>query len=146
LQLTAMTEQAPNPDSRVRLGSRRDAFGLPVARLEWRLSELDRRSIRGAQDAFDATLRDAGLGRVVCKLGDEPVEAHLQGQWHHMGTTRMHRDARQGVVDAQGRVHAMANLYVTGSSVFPTAGYANPTLTLVALALRLADHLRDSST
>jgi choline dehydrogenase-like flavoprotein len=59
-----------------------------------------------------------------------------------MGTTRMHADARKGVVDAQCRVHGTDNLYVAGSSVFPSGGYANPTLTLVALALRLADHLK----
>jgi len=58
-----------------------------------------------------------------------------------MGGTRMHGDPRQGVVDADARVHGIANLYVAGSSLFPTGGAANPTFTLVALALRLADHL-----
>ena len=66
----------------------------------------------------------------------------LEGGKHHMGTTRMHRDPRHGVVDADCRVHGLANLFVAGSSVFPTGGYVNPTLTLVALALRLADHLK----
>jgi choline dehydrogenase-like flavoprotein len=66
----------------------------------------------------------------------------MSGGMHHMGTTRMHADARQGVVDSNCRVHDLANLYVAGSSVFPTGGVANPTLTLVALAIRLADHLK----
>ena len=66
----------------------------------------------------------------------------LEGGKHHMGTTRMHADPKQGVVDPDCRIHGLANLYVAGSSVFPTVGYANPTFTVVALALRLADHLK----
>jgi choline dehydrogenase-like flavoprotein len=62
--------------------------------------------------------------------------------WHHMGTTRMADDPRRGVVDVACRVHGIRNLYVAGSSVFPTSGFASPTLTIVALALRLADHLK----
>ncbi len=70
-----------------------------------------------------------------------PDSWEREGTWHHMGTTRMHVDERQGVVDADGRVHGMANLFVSGSSVFPTAGANFPTITITALALRLADHL-----
>ena len=66
----------------------------------------------------------------------------LGGGWHHMGTTRMHPDPRQGVVNVDQRVHGVANLYVAGASVYPTAGCVNPTLTLIALTLRLSDHLR----
>ena len=66
----------------------------------------------------------------------------LQGGYHHMGTTRMADDPKEGVVDRDCRVHGIANLYIAGSSVFPTGGYANPTLTIVALALRMADHLK----
>ena len=66
----------------------------------------------------------------------------ITGGFHHMGTTRMHASPREGVVDPDARVHGVKNLYVAGSSVFPTAGFANPTLTIVALTLRLADHLR----
>ena len=62
---------------------------------------------------------------------------------HHMGTTRMHESPRMGVTDANCRVHGLQNLYVAGSSLFPCAGHQNPTLTIVALALRLADHLND---
>ena len=72
-----------------------------------------------------------------------PVE--MTGGRHHMGTTRMHEDAKRGVVNADGRVHGIENLYVAGSSVFPTSGASNPTLTVVALALRLADHLKEGS-
>jgi choline dehydrogenase-like flavoprotein len=141
-QLKAMSEQAPNPDSRVTLSSRLDALGLPRARLDWRLTELDTRSIRRALDIIDGQLQVGGLGRLERKLGEEDPPAHIQGQWHHMGTTRMHHDPRLGVVDANCRMHDVSNLFVAGSSVFPTGGYANPTLTILALTLRLADHLR----
>ncbi|MGI8633357.1 MAG: FAD-dependent oxidoreductase [Solirubrobacterales bacterium] len=144
LLLLAMGEQAPNPDSRVTLSTRRDQMGMPKLRLDWRLTDLDRRSILRAQDIVDEELRRAGVGGISHKAGAERfVEAMVRGFWHHIGTTRMHEDPRQGVTDADGRVHGVSNLYVAGSSLFPTGGYANPTLTIVALALRLADHLRD---
>lgn len=142
-QLQAEAEQAPNPDSRVTLSSRsRDAFGLPRARLEWRLTDLDRRSLTAAEDIIGETLRASRLGRLEHKLADQRPFDMFSGCWHHIGTTRMHDDPRYGVVDRDSRVHGMANLYVAGSSVFPTGGYANPTFTVVALALRLADHLK----
>jgi choline dehydrogenase-like flavoprotein len=137
-------EQAPNPSSRVRLSDERDALGVPRVQLEWRLSGIDKLSIRRSHLILGRELGRAGLGRFQIMLSDDdhhwPPE--LGGGRHHMGTTRMHRDPRQGVVDPDGRVHGLANLYVAGSSVFPTSGAANPTLTVVALALRLADHLK----
>ncbi len=142
LQLHVMAEQAPNPSSRVTLGSRRDRFGQPVARLDWRLGDLDLYSIRRGQELLDRALRRAELGRVDQLLGDERPAASVGGGCHHMGTTRMHADSKHGVVDPDCRVHDSANLYIAGSSVFPTSGYANPTLTIVALAARLADHLK----
>jgi choline dehydrogenase-like flavoprotein len=84
-----------------------------------------------------------GLGRMTLEVEDDGYwPAPVAGGNHHMGTTRMHEDPRRGVVDRNGRVHGVANLYVAGSSVFPTAGASNPTLTIVALTLRLAAHLR----
>jgi choline dehydrogenase-like flavoprotein len=65
----------------------------------------------------------------------------IMGSWHHMGTTRMHADPQRGIVDADCRMHSAPNVFVTGSSVFPTGGFANPTLTIVALALRVRDTL-----
>jgi choline dehydrogenase-like flavoprotein len=134
-------EQAPNRESRVTLDSRRDALGLPAPSLDWRVGDLDRESIRRTQEILDRELRQANLGRIDRPLGDEDPPALFRGAFHHMGTTRMHRDPAQGVVDADSLVHGTANLFVAGSSVFPTAGCANPTLTVVALALRLSDHL-----
>ena len=111
-------------------------------RLDWRLSPLDMHTIIRAQQKLDAEFRKAGLGEVVMELKDDRPPAHLEGGWHHMGTTRMHIDPKCGVVDANARVHGMANLFIAGSSVFPTGGYANPVLTTVALTLRLADHIK----
>ena len=142
LVMRAQAEQAPNPDSRVTLGTRRDRFGHPVARIDWRPAPSDRASIRASQEVIDVALRAAGLGHVEFMLGDEDPPALLEGNFHHLGTTRMHPDPASGVVDTDCRVHGVRNLYVTGSSVFPTYGCSNPTLTVVALALRLADHLK----
>jgi len=139
--LRTIAEQAPNPDSRVTLSDRRDRFGVPLPRLDWRFTELDRRSLRTTQELMDAALRQAGIGRVEQMLGDLDEPELFVGQWHHMGTTRMHDDPRYGVVDADSRVHGTTNLYVTGASVFATGGAVNPTLTAVAMGLRLADHL-----
>jgi choline dehydrogenase-like flavoprotein len=140
--LASMSEQAPNPDSRVRLSDERDALGRPRVVLDWRRSELDRRTVDVAHEILDQELRRTGLGRLqIDRPMDEMDDDDVHGGWHHMGTTRMHPDPRRGVVDQDGRVHGLANLFVAGSSVFPTGGYANPALTVVALALRLADRV-----
>ena len=142
LAMRVQAEQAPNPDSRVTLGTGRDRFGLPVARVDWRPTDSDRASIRRSQEVVDTALRAAGLGHVELMLGDEHPPTLLEGNFHHLGATRMHPDPAMGVVDGDCRVHGLRNLYVAGSSVFPTYGCSNPTLTVVALALRLADHLK----
>jgi choline dehydrogenase-like flavoprotein len=142
--LLTRQEQAPNPASRVTLNRERDALGMPRVRLDWRLTSLDRRSFRSFYEVLGRELGRSGVGRVRMNdwvtSNDESWPASLGGGWHHMGTTRM--DPKQGVVDANCRVHGVANLSVAGASVYPTAGSANPTLTLVALSLRLSDHLR----
>jgi len=140
--LTFSAEQNPNPASRVTLGRRRDHNGQPQARLDWRLTDLDHRSIRVAQEMIDRAFRGSGLGWMSSRFGEENPPVALGGGFHHMGTTRMHQDPAQGVVNADGRVHGLDNLFVTGSSVFPSSGFANPTLTVVALAIRLAEHVR----
>jgi choline dehydrogenase-like flavoprotein len=146
-RLAHMTEQIPNPESRVTLGSDCDRFGLRRVRLDWRLSALDMRSVVRTQAIVDSALRRGGLGRLHTELRDETLPPgeipwSVHGGYHHMGTTRMHTDPRKGVVDADCRVHGIDNLFISGPSVFPTGGYANPVLTTVALALRLADHLK----
>ncbi|MFL5639687.1 MAG: FAD-dependent oxidoreductase [Gemmatimonadaceae bacterium] len=139
-------EQAPNPDSRVTLSAEKDALGMPRAKLDWRVTELDKRSIRTFYQLLGREMGRSGTGRVQIKewlLSDDKTwPSFISGGWHHMGTTRMHTDPKQGVVDANCKIHGLANLYIGGASVHPTAGAANPTLTLVALSLRLADHLK----
>ncbi len=140
--LNHMSEQLPNPDSRVTLMEECDALGQRRARLDWRMTHLDMKTIIRGQEIIDEELRNAGLGRLHIEMHEEVPPPHLTGGWHHMGTTRMHTDPRQGVVDENCRVHGVSNLFIAGPSVFPTGGYANPVLTIVALSLRLADHIK----
>lgn len=140
-------EQSPNPLSRVTLDNERDELGLPRASLHWALSSLDKRSIRKIHELIGEQAGTSGAGRVrmLDYLHDEDDPTwpkYTGGGWHHMGTTRMSADPNNGVVNSDCRVHGIANLYIAGASCFTTAGAANPTLTLVALSLRLADHLR----
>ena len=144
LALRAVLEATPNPDSRVTLGPHEDCFGMPRVEVDWRLNARDRRGLERLMATVRAEFSRLKLGSLI---EDRTWEGagwpdSMTGGKHHMGTTRMHVDARQGVVDANCRVHDCANLYIAGSSVFPTGGYANPTLTIVALAVRLADHLK----
>jgi choline dehydrogenase-like flavoprotein len=144
--LNHMSEQVPNPDSRVRLGRERDGFGRRRIELDWRLTDLDIDSMIRSQQLMDTALRQADLGRLA--LDDDPDRLNrlIHGGWHHMGTTRMHVDPRRGVVDPNCQVHGTDNLFIAGPSVFPTSGYANPVLTILALTLRLADHLKAKPT
>ncbi|HEV2547905.1 MAG TPA: GMC family oxidoreductase [Stellaceae bacterium] len=141
-------EQIPNPDSRISLSAERNALGQRVARLDWRLSNLDREGIRAAHRMIAQEVGRTGFGRYRSFL-PEHEDAILEGAdggMHHMGTTRMNDDPKQGVVDKNSKVHGLANLYIAGSSVFPCCGWSNPTLTITALALRLADHLKGEIT
>ncbi|CCE05605.1 putative FAD dependent oxidoreductase [Bradyrhizobium sp. STM 3843] len=140
--IDVMAEQAPTMVSRVTLGRRRDRLGVPMTILDWRLTSVDWDSIRRTMEIFGEAVRKAGVGTVISTVGKHSPAVF--GNWHHLGTTRMHRDPARGVVDENCRVHEMTNLYIAGGSVFPTGGYANPSLTIVALSLRLADHLRSA--
>jgi choline dehydrogenase-like flavoprotein len=135
-------EQLPVPENRVELS--RDAvdpLGQPRARLHWTIGERDRETMIAMHRLLAGELRRARIGELASPLlgGEFPA---FQDASHHMGTTRMGADPRTSVVDASCRVHAIDNLFVAGSSVFPTSGYANPTATIAALAIRLADHLK----
>jgi choline dehydrogenase-like flavoprotein len=143
-RMMVRSEQVPNPDSRVRLAKESDALGMPRAELDWRLTEQDVRTVTRGLKIVGSELGRLGLGRLQMPASGEDdldIGAHLLGGHHHMGTTRMADDPKQGVVDRDCKVHGLANLYVAGSSVQSTAGFANPTQTLVAFAVRLASHL-----
>lgn len=118
---------------------------MPRAQLNWRLSDLDRHNVRQAMEILGTEIGRAGVGRlrILLEQNESAWPADLVGGYHLIGTTRMNDDPKRGVVDRDCRVHDMSNLYVAGSSVFPTAGSGNPTLLIVALALRLADHLKE---
>jgi choline dehydrogenase-like flavoprotein len=151
LALVIRAEQAPNPDSRVMLTGEKDELGMPRVALDWRLSAIDVDSVAGLVSALDRESRRLELGNVEPAgwlaepdkrwVSDELVSAHPIGGFHHMGTTRMAADPRRGVTDGWGRVHGFPNLHVAGSSLFPTGGWANPTLTILALAMRTADRI-----
>jgi choline dehydrogenase-like flavoprotein len=144
--LETVFEPVANPSSRVALVAERDRLGMRKVSLDWRLSDTDHANYRRTVELV--------LGQLVAQGIIEPIAVasetqalwpeHIQWCWHHMGTTRMHRDPTRGVVDADCRVHGLHNLFIAGSSVFPTPGSDTPTLTIVAMALRLAWHLRSA--
>lgn len=148
----SVTEQPLTAESRVSLNEETDAFGLNRITLDWRLDPHYYAALREMTVTLGGVLAEAGVGRILVRnwlLEEEPVlprrnanEGEVAGL-HHMGTTRMATDPAQGVVDADCRVHGLTNLYIGGSSVFPTGGYVNPTYSIVQMALRLADHLED---
>ena len=146
-------EQLPNPDSRVTLSDEIDYLGSRKVRLDWQLSPRDKATARWAMELLSVEFERAGLGPIdmVTQLDggpddwlpfDGPFSPGLDPGDHHIGTTRMSADPDTGVVDPHCRVHHVNNLYIASSSVFPTGGYANPTLTIVALAIRIADRIR----
>jgi hypothetical protein len=147
-------EQVPSEDSRISLalGRQDPIFGQPTVLLDWNLHEHDKRTVQRALDLCRQYLqaRDPGVEfEITTDLSGGPEHwtftpgspNRLQAGDHHMGATRMSESADHGIVDPNLRLHTVDNLYIASCSVFPTSGYANPTLTIVALATRLADHL-----
>jgi choline dehydrogenase-like flavoprotein len=145
VNLSTRIDSVPNPDSRVLLSeSDRDALGQPRVNLDWRLSSLDRHSLVRTMEIFAEELGAGGLGRLQILVDENTNDwpEDTVGGFHHMGTTRMSSDPKTGVVDKDCKVHGVSNLHIAGSSVFTTCGSGSPTMTIVALALRLADHLK----
>jgi choline dehydrogenase-like flavoprotein len=145
LSLYCLVEQTPDPSSRVTLAQRTDALGVPLLRIDWRIGDLERRSVVRLSELIGLQFRRAGLPE---HLPNQQLLEHANwrsqfiDRAHPSGTTRMSDSPKQGVVDRNCKVHGVAGLYIAGSSVFPTAGHANPTLMIVALAIRLADRLK----
>ena len=147
LELYCQSESVPNPDSRVMISDQLDELGVPRAVLDWRLSLLDKVSIRESQKIIGELLKQSGIGELVTEpwVMDDDAEwdRSLIGGYHHMGTARMGLNPKESVVDENCKVHSVSNLYVTSTSAFPTGGYANPLLTGLALTLRTADHIKE---
>lgn len=145
VSIDAIAEQRPDPDSRVRLSARTDRLGMPLAQVNWRINDDERRTIvqiaRLARDAFAR----AGLPTPVLEswIDEERLaQGHIIDMAHSAGTTRMSASPASGVVDQDCQVHGVRGLFVSGGSVFPTIGHANPTLMILALAIRLADKIK----
>lgn len=141
--LEVQGEQRPDPASRVVLGERVDALGMRRLRIDWRYHPEDIASLDRTLQVIACELARCGVGRLEVDRDrlEEDLLAHGAYGGHHLGTARMGLDPRTSVVDADCKVHEVDNLYVAGSAVFPTSSQANPTLTVLALALRLAQHL-----
>ena len=147
VKFQVIVEPLPDPQSRVRLSdSRIDRLGMPRVEVNWHLGEQVKRSFDRTLVIVADELRRSGVAEVALdpplEGRDWPAALEKEGTWHHMGTTRMHDSPQHGVVDRNCRVHGMHNLYISGSSLFPTAGANFPTITIAALTLRLADHIK----
>jgi GMC oxidoreductase/FAD binding domain len=140
-------EQSPNPNSRVMLGDEKDAFGLNRLRVDWRYTDADIDSVVRTYELLAQALEKTGTGKLDFTPEAMPdlIRKDMGVGSHHIGTTRMADNPSQGVVDANCKLHSLHNLYIASSSVFPTSSFANPTLTIVAIAIRLADHLKELS-
>lgn len=146
IRLLVDSEQAPSRDSRVLLDTRVDTLGVPRARLDWRIGELERHTLTGFAARIAAEFERLGLGKIrLAGLPDfdlRDAPGATRDIFHHMGTARMSAAAQTGVTRADLRCHDVDNLFVAGAAVFPAGGIANPTFTALALSLRLADHLK----
>ena len=141
--ITSLVEQVPDRDSRVTLADDKDAFGQRRAHLHWMINHADRRTVRtlALELAQELATLDVARVKLARYITDPDHELELTNHCHQMGTTRMSADPKDGVVDRNCKVHTVGNLYIAGSSVFPTGGGINPTLTLVMQSLRLGKHL-----
>lgn len=145
-RFNAAWEQAPKRENRVALSDNKvDRFGVPLTELHWSKAPIDRETMLGITQQFNAWLMKVNLGRLQLRewvyQGLEYPDNDVLAGYHHMGGTRMSTSPNFGVVDSNCRVFGSKNLFMAGSSVYTTAGYNNPTLAIVQLALRLADHL-----
>ena len=137
-------EQVPNRESRVFLSEQRDKLNMNRLILDWKVGTEETRTLMRLQQLLDLHLRKHQIAYLATDSNETHNISYTDAS-HHIGTTRISENPKTGVVDRNCKVHGVQNLFIAGSSVFPTCGYANPTWTIVALALRLADHLREIS-
>lgn len=143
-QINANLEQIPNPSSRVSLSEKTNMFGMPRIRLDWQLTKDDIKKAAQSVYLFALKLGENGLGRLQIEdwFANGKLDGRVDYGFHHMGTTRMARSPLDGVVDTNCKIFGVDNLFIAGSSVFPTSSCRNPTFTIMALTIRLADHLK----
>jgi choline dehydrogenase-like flavoprotein len=142
LELLAIAEQTPNRNNRVTVVEEKDALGCSKTKLHFTYSDEDIASIRRAQTLMGEALTESGLGTYMPPKDDAAEIKNMYGLHHTMGTTRMSDDPLNGVVDSDCRVHGFKNIFIAGNSTFSTGGYANPTLTGLAVSLRVADKVK----
>jgi choline dehydrogenase-like flavoprotein len=145
ITLHGITEQCPDPESRITLSDKCDPLGMPIARVNWRVDDEARRSLIRLGHLIRAELARAGLPAPV--LDEWVANVRLQDgviidMGHTAGTTRMSDNPKLGVVNSNCQVHGVAGMYIAGASVFPTSGHVNPTLMILSLAIRLADQIK----
>jgi choline dehydrogenase-like flavoprotein len=134
-------EHAPNSQSRIYLSHERDRLQMNRLVLDWKVGSEETKSLIRLQELVNSSLKKAQTG-YLDNTSQPLSDLRYTDASHHIGTTRMSDDPRTGVVDRDCRVRGIRNLFIAGSSIFPTSGYANPTLTIVAVAIRLAEHLK----
>jgi choline dehydrogenase-like flavoprotein len=148
MRIALTSEQEPNPESRILLSDKTDALGMPRANVRWKLTDLTRHTIQQFTKTLCDEFRRAGIGEIALEpwvLDNSPEWTnHVTDQYHHIGTARMNDSPSQGVVDRNCQLHGISNLFIGSSAVFPTGGHSNPTLTIIALCIRLADRLKNT--
>lgn len=145
LWIDAITEQRPNPDSRVSLSDRSDRLGVPLAKVNWHINDDERHTLVRVAELVCEAFSRLGLPRPLLEswVGDRRLaDGIIIDMAHTLGTTRMSENPRSGVVDENCKVHGVSGLYIAGGSTFPTSGHANPTLMILAFAIRLADRIK----
>ena len=147
-EVAASFEQEPNPSSRVTLSEKHDELGMPLANIHWCLSRKTYETAVQFATVIDQALGALQVGRLKradwlrTDGGESDYERFFHDQNHHIGTARMSLSPQEGVVDSDLKVHSLQNLYIASCATFPTGGHSNPTLTMLALTIRLADHLK----
>ncbi|MBW4660926.1 MAG: GMC family oxidoreductase, partial [Drouetiella hepatica Uher 2000/2452] len=147
LDLYCLVEQLPDPESRITLSATKDALGMPISKIDWKISDREMQTVRRLSQVLCQEFQRMGLSPPT--LADwldtrEGWQSNFTDRAHPIGTTRIAENPREGVVNSSCQVHGVEGLFVAGSSVFPTAGHANPTLMIVAMSIRLADWLKVS--
>jgi choline dehydrogenase-like flavoprotein len=145
ITIDTITEQVPDPESRIFLSDQTDALGVPIAKANWRVDQQARQSLVRLGQVLEAEFTRVGLPTPILEpwvTNSRPEDSVIIDMAHTSGTTRMSDDPKAGVVNSDCQIHGVANLYIAGASVFPTSGHANPMLMILALAIRLADHIK----
>lgn len=141
--ISASWEQDPLFENRISLDNKKDQFGIPISVLNYKKNAIIKKTILDCLDEIDLYLKNNNSGKVEINNKFNNYEDYLtDAGYHHLGGTRMGENINNSVIDSNMKVHNLSNLFIAGSSSFPSGGHANPTLTIIQLSLRLAEHLK----